>query len=143
MILKPAYTQVYKESVSFDYALGYAYEGLVNGPVPFDAGTVWSKLSERIAQGIYVGSGLLLPHTRVAGLSQPLMAFVVAPNGITNIKISDRELPQFMCILLSPEESATAHTQAIAAVARLLLNPEWKDKALKAETPAALLNLFA
>jgi transcription termination factor Rho len=45
-------------------------------------------------------------------------------------------------LLLSPEESATAHTVAIAGVAKLLLDPEWKAKALACTDAAALKELF-
>jgi PTS system nitrogen regulatory IIA component len=47
-----------------------------------------------------------------------------------------------MCVLLSPEESAMAHTTAIANVAKLLLNPEWKEKALAVTDDESLKKLF-
>jgi PTS system nitrogen regulatory IIA component len=102
----------------------------------------WKGLSERIAQGIYMGQGLLLPHTRISGLPGPLMAFVVCRDGFTGIKTRNEELAQFICVLLSPAESAMAHTMEIANVAKLMLNPEWKEKALSATDEAALKNLF-
>jgi PTS system nitrogen regulatory IIA component len=140
--MAPIYTRIYAQPVEFNRALGYAYDALVKGPYPFDAMAAWKGLSERIAQGIYMGQGLLLPHTRVSGLRGPLMAFVVCRDGFTGIKTRNEELAQFMCVLLSPAESAMAHTVAIANVAKLLLNPEWKEKALNATDEAALKNLF-
>ena len=89
--------------MEFNRALGYAYDALVKGPYPFDAMSTWKGLSERVAQGIYMGQGLLLPHTRVSGLQEPLMAFVVAREGITGIKTRNDEKAQFMCVLLSPD----------------------------------------
>ena len=138
----PLYTRVYTQPVEFNRALGYAYDALVNGPYKFDAMSTWKGLSERVAQGIYMGQGLLLPHTRVPGLQGPLMAFVVAREGIMGVKTRNEELAQFMCVLLSPAESAMAHTVAIANVAKLLLNPEWKEKALSATDEEALKKLF-
>ena len=126
----------------FNRALGYAYDALVNGPFRFDALSAWKGLSERIAQGIYMGQGLLLPHTRIPGLPGPLMAFVVCRDGFTGIKTRNEELAQFICVLLSPAESAMAHTMEIANVAKLMLNPEWKEKALSATDEAALKKLF-
>ena len=70
------------------------------------------------------------------------MAFVVSRDGITGVKTRNDEMAQFMCVLLSPAESAMAHTVAIANVAKLLLNPEWKEKALSATDEEALKNLF-
>ncbi len=138
----PIYTRIYTQSVEFNRALGYAYDALVNGPYKFDAMSAWKGLSERIAQGVYMGQGLLLPHTRVPSLKGPLMAFVVCRDGLTGVKTRNEELAQFMCVLLSPAESAMAHTVEIANVAKLLLNPEWKEKVLSATDDAALKQLF-
>lgn len=140
--MKPIYTHFYQEPESFARALGFAYEALVNGPYPFDARAAWTKLSERVGQGIYMGEGLLLPHTRISGLQEPLMAFAVCPKGFTGIATRGNDTAQFLCVLLSPAESATMHTVAIAGVAKLLLNPEWKTKALAVQNDADIAALF-
>ena len=70
------------------------------------------------------------------------MAFVVCRDGFTGIKTRNEELAQFMCVLLSPAESAMAHTVAIANVAKLLLNPEWKEKAISATDEEELKKMF-
>ena len=140
--MAPIYTRIYTQPVEFNRALGYAYDALVNGPYKFDAMSAWKGLSERIAQGVYMGQGLLLPHTRVPALEEPLMAFVVCRDGFTGVKTRNDEKAPFMCVLLSPAESAMAHTVAIANVAKLLLNPEWKEKALSATDPGELKKLF-
>jgi len=139
--LIPAYTQVYKEPVAFQKALGFAFDGLVNAGVPFDAQSAWKAVEKRIGEGIYMGSGLLLPHTRISGLESPLMAFAVAPE-IQGVSTPRGETAQFLCLLLSPAESATAHTVAIAGVAKLLLNPAWKSQALACESSDSLEELF-
>ena len=140
--MTPFYVKYYSAPESFNRALGLAYDALVHGPVAFDAMATWKSLSERISQGIYMGEGLLLPHTRVAGLSEPLMAFAVCPKGFMDIQVKAGQVPQFLCLLLSPAESATAHTQVIAKVARKLLNPQWRAQALSATTPELLNALF-
>ena len=137
----PVYTKLYKSTVTFNEALGYAYDALVHA-ASFDAMGAWKALSERVKQGINMGAGLLLPHTRIAGLPQPLMAFCVCPAGFTGIDIRGGETAQFMCVLLSPAESATAHTQVIAGMAKLLLNPEWKKKALAVKCDEDVKLLF-
>ena len=139
--LLPVYTQVYKEPIAFQKALGYSFEGLVNAGIPFDALSAWKAIEKRVGEGIYMGSGLLLPHARIQELKSPLMAFVVAPD-IQGIPVVRNETAQFLCLLLSPQESATAHTVAIAGVAKLLLNPEWKARALACESSDSLEELF-
>lgn len=137
----PDYTKFYNEPATFAGALGLAYDALVHS-ASFDAMSAWNSLSERVKQGIYMGDGLLLPHTRIAGLERPLMAFCVCPAGFTGIEIRGGEKAQFMCVLLSPAESAMAHTQAIAGVAKLILDPEWKAHALAAPDDAGVKALF-
>ncbi len=138
----PLYVKHYSAQESFNRALGFAYDALVHGPVAFDASSAWKSLSERISQGIYMGDGLLLPHTRVAGLPQPLFAFAVCPGGFSDIKVPIGQVPQFLCLLLSPAESATAHTQFISKIARKLLDPKWRELALASTTPEQLNALF-
>ena len=140
--MTPIYSKYYSSAEPFNHALGFAYDALVHAGIPFDANAAWKTLSERISQGIYMGEGLLLPHTRIAGLPQPLMAFAVCPDGFTGIEIRNNEKAQFLCVLLSPAESATAHTQVIAGMAKLLLDPEWKKKALAADSDEAVKLLF-
>lgn len=137
----PDYTKFYNEPATFAGALGLAYDALVHS-ASFDAMSAWNSLSERVKQGIYMGDGLLLPHTRIAGLERPLMAFCVCPAGFTGIEIRGGDVAQFMCVLLSPAESAMAHTQAIAGVAKLILDPEWKARALAAPDDAGVKALF-
>ena len=99
-------------------------------------------MSERVKQGIYMGEGLLLPHTRVPGLAEPLMAFVVCPEGFSEIELRGGEKAQFMCVLLSPAESAMAHTLVIADMAKKMLNPEWKRRALLVANDDEIKKLF-
>ena len=61
----------------------------------------------------------------------------------TDIQVKAGQVPRFMCLLLSPAESATAHTQFIAKIAYKLLNPAWREKALAANYPELLNDLFA
>lgn len=138
----PFYTKFYAEQEPFNRALGFAYDALVHSGIPFDANAAWAGLSTRVSQGIYMGEGLLLPHTRISKLPQPLMAFAVCPAGFTGVKTRGDELGQFLCLLLSPAESAMAHTVAIANMAKLLLNAEWKAKALAATTDDEIKKLF-
>ena len=136
------YTKFYSVEETFGRALGFAYDALVHGPCAFDANATWNGIVERVKQGVYMGEGLLLPHTRVKGLSEPLMAFVVCPAGLTGIDIRGGEKAQFMCVLLSPAESATAHTVVIANMAKKILNPEWKSRVLAVRSDAEIRALF-
>ena len=142
MSLVPCHVRLCPQPETFVRALGLAYDALVHAGHPFDALAVWDSLKQRIDQGIYMGQGLLLPHARILGLPEPLMSFSVCPHGFSGIKTSGNELGQFLCVLLSPAESATAHTVAIAGVAKKLLDADWKKRALAASSDEELKALF-
>lgn len=142
MSLVPCHVRLCPQPETFVRALGLAYDALVHARHPFDALAVWDSLKQRIDQGIYMGQGLLLPHARILGLPEPLMSFSVCPHGFSGIKTSGDELGQFLCVLLSPAESATAHTLAIAGVAKKLLDADWKKRALAATSEEELKALF-
>ena len=65
----------WEHSISFDLATGLLFESLVRNPVSFNPLIVWNEIQMRSKQGVYMGSGLLLPHARVKELSSPLLAF--------------------------------------------------------------------
>ena len=142
MSLVPCHVRLCPQPETFVRALGLAYDALVHAGHSFDALAVWDSLKQRIDQGIYMGPGLLLPHARILGLPEPLMSFSVCPYGFSGIKTSGDELGQFLCVLLSPAESATAHTLAIAGVAKKLLDADWKKRALAATSEEELKALF-
>ena len=142
MSLVPCHVRLCPQPETFARALGLAYDALVHAGHPFDALAVWGSLKERVEQGIYMGQGLLLPHARILGLPEPLMSFSVCPSGFTGISLRAGEVAQFLCVLLSPAESATAHTVAIAGVAKNLLDEDWKKKALAATSEDELKALF-
>lgn len=141
-MISPTYLSFYSCSETFCSALGKAYDALIQAHIELDAFAIWDSLQKRISHGIYMGDGLLLPHTRVQNLASPIFSFSVCVPGFTKISLPVGECAQFMCILLSPKESATAHTQVIANIAKMLLNPEWKQKALTANSTKELSSLF-
>ena len=67
--LIPAYTQVYKEPVAFQKALGFAFEGLVNAGVPFDALSAWKAVEER--RESTWGLAFCCPIREFLGLNRP------------------------------------------------------------------------
>ena len=72
---------VFKEQVHFDMAIGLLFDSLVNGKIPFEPLAAWNEMQTRTKEGIYMGNGLLLPHARVEGISNPLLAFGISAKG--------------------------------------------------------------
>ncbi len=138
---------VWKQTVSKDWAFGLLYDSLVNGRVPFDAMQVWNDLTARVAQGVYMGNGLLLPHARVPGIQKPLVAFGVSAAGISGVEIGKNvvetnEIPHFVALVLSPENSPLAHTQVIGKIARFIFEEKISNQLLVADTAETVFKIL-
>ena len=124
---------VFKEQVHFDMAIGLLFDSLVNGKIPFEPLAAWNEMQTRTKQGIYMGNGLLLPHARVKGISNPLLAFGISANGFLPETLSSSEKATMICMVLSPVTSPLAHTKVIAKMASKVLDPHWVSKVLACE----------
>lgn len=119
---------VWSKSLPQSHAFGYLYDSLVNGPVKFEPMAVWNDMQVRTAQGVYMGSGLLLPHARVKDISNSLLAIGLCPEGIPVEGKS--EIARVVTMVLSPVDSPMAHTRLVGAIARLVLNQDFMQKLL-------------
>lgn len=107
-----------------------------------DAHTVLSHLFEREQLGsTAIGNGVAIPHCRIAGLDQPLVALLRVSEGV------DYEAPDDMPVklvfaLLLPEDANQEHLNLLADLATKLNNVEYVDLLLAAESNERLLQLL-
>ena len=124
----------WEHSISFDLATGLLFESLVRNPVSFNPLIVWNEIQMRSKQGVYMGSGLLLPHARVKELSSPLLAFGVGINGVTSTSVPSNQTANLVCLVFSPASSPMAHTKVIARIASKVMDSEWLTSLLNSKT---------
>lgn len=125
---------LWEKPLAFELAAGLLFDSLVEGPVPFDPMKAWTEMQNRTQQGIYMGNGLLLPHARVSEISNPLIAFGVATQGISSNFTPASEKANLICMVLSPANSPTAHTKVIAKIATRVLDKNWVSSILSSKT---------
>lgn len=65
-----------------------------------------------------IGAGIAVPHARLAGLSQPVIAVGLAPAGI-DFDAPDGELTRLVFLILTPDHDEGAQLTIIADIARL------------------------
>lgn len=80
-----------------------------------------------------VGHGVAVPHARVAGLSQAVVAIGLAPEGIAWGSRDGRAV-RIIVFLLTPEQDARLHLDLLASIATTLRDPAAVELAVAAKT---------
>ncbi|GJM23300.1 MAG: hypothetical protein DHS20C15_32150 [Planctomycetota bacterium] len=125
-------------------SLEQACEGMIAGLVAKGALTVDSvpalleKLREREASvSTAIGSSLAVPHAYDASISEPTIAIARLKRGI-NAGAPDGTPTRFVFLLLGPSGATEQHLDALANVARLMSDNEFRYLALEARNAEQL-----
>lgn len=81
-----------------------------------------------------VGSGVAIPHGRVAGLSHVRAALGIARNGVPFDAI-DGEPVTVIVAILAPEEQRRQHLRILADVSRVLRRPDFRRRLALVSSP--------
>lgn len=91
---------------------------------------VLSTLLEREKLGSTgVGEGIAIPHGKLAGLPQIVVAFGRSRKGISFDAIDGKPV-QLLFLLLAPEDSPGTHLKALARISRLLKDTAFRERLL-------------
>jgi two-component system sensor histidine kinase KdpD len=91
----------------------------------------WEALTAREQQGgTFVGDDVAIPHARISGLPQPLVAIGIGKGGIHDSQV-DRSV-KFMFLLLSPMRSPEKHLELLALLSRMARSDQWRKNVLAA-----------
>lgn len=88
-----------------------------------------------------MGMGVILPHTYVHGLEASRCLIGIVPDGVSG-PTPDGVPIRLVCLMLSPAGRAEMHLQGMAALARLLYNPEVVDHLCAQTSSEDLLELI-
>lgn len=107
-----------------------------------DASAVYDALNEREALGsTALGSGVAVPHARIAGLDRVCAVFVKLDQPVAFGALDDRPVDLLLGLFAKPEDGA-GHLRALAAASRALRSPELREQLRRAETADAVLALL-
>lgn len=84
-----------------------------------------------------IGEGIAIPHGKLADLDRIICAFGRSKEGV-DFDAVDGNPVHLVFLLLAPENSTTEHLKALARLSRLLKDPLFRKKLLKAEGKEAL-----
>jgi fructose-specific phosphotransferase system IIA component len=88
-----------------------------------------------------VGDGIALPHARSEGISQLIIVFGRAPEGIDFDALDDKPV-QLIFLIGTPKDDIGNYLKTLAHLSRLLKKEHFRDKLLKASTPEEIIDIF-
>ena len=104
----------------------------VKGKIKFDSGAMLRVLLEREKLGSTgIGDGIAIPHGKLAGLDEILVAFGRSREGIAFEALDGKPVHLFF-LLMAPENSAGQHLKALAKISRMLKDGGFRKKLLEA-----------
>jgi PTS system nitrogen regulatory IIA component len=108
--------------------------------VPYD--TIFNTLMEREKLGSTgVGEGVAIPHGKIEGLKEPVLAVGVSGEGIDFDALDGQKVHIFVT-LLTPMDSAAEHLSILAKLAKILKMPDFKERLRQASDPQKIYQLF-
>ncbi|MBI5182804.1 MAG: PTS sugar transporter subunit IIA [Nitrospinae bacterium] len=79
-----------------------------------------------------IGDNVAIPHTKLKELKEILAVFGRSKEGIEFDSLDGRPV-HFVCLLVAPEDSVSAHLKALAKISRLLKSDSFRTTLLNAE----------
>jgi PTS system nitrogen regulatory IIA component len=114
-----------------------AAQGLVRSPEE-----LFQKLWEREQLGSTgIGSGIAIPHCKLANLKKGVVAIGLAPDGVDFGAVDGQPVRLFF-VVVSPVESPAEHLQILAAISRWIKTGQHAQRILELRDPAAIYDFL-
>ncbi len=89
-----------------------------------------------------MGSGVAIPHAKLPASGPEIMGVMgICPSGI-DFDAPDHRPVNYIIMIATPKEHQDRHLQVMAAVARMISNPDIRAKLLTAQTPAEVYEVI-
>lgn len=88
-----------------------------------------------------VGEGIAIPHAKVAAVKEPGLAAMVVPDGV-DYEAFDGSLANLIFMIAAPEGEADVHLEALSRLSTLLMDPDFKNDLIHAESKEEFLLLI-
>ncbi|MFD2728720.1 PTS fructose transporter subunit IIABC [Enterococcus camelliae] len=89
-----------------------------------------------------LGDGIAMPHAKNSAVKEATVLFAKSKNGV-NYESLDGQPTYLFFMIAAPEGANDTHLQALAALSRQLINPDFVAKLKQASTPEEVQSLFA
>jgi two-component system sensor histidine kinase KdpD len=125
---------IWNEPIEKDEAIRQLLSICVNNGKLDTESTLKSLFEREQKGGTFVGEDVSIPHARVSGVRQAIVAIGVGKAGIYD-RESGRHV-SIMFLLLSPLEQAEVHVSMLALISRRARDDQWRKKMISALTPS-------
>ncbi|MBI4375286.1 MAG: PTS sugar transporter subunit IIA [Elusimicrobia bacterium] len=126
--LTPEAVSVDLKAPSRDGVLSEMVELLRNGGRLPDAAAALEAVRHRELQGSTgCGSGVAVPHARVAGLKQPMVAVGISRKGVDFAAVDGQPVNIFF-LVLGPQNAPESFLKLLSQIARLVRVPEVRGR---------------
>lgn len=88
-----------------------------------------------------VGEGIAIPHAKVAAVKEPGLAAMVVPDGV-DYEAFDGSMANLIFMIAAPEGEADVHLEALSRLSTLLMDPDFKNDLIHAESKEEFLQLI-
>ena len=89
-----------------------------------------------------IGDGIAIPHGKLAGLGEMVIAFGRSRKGI-DFEAMDGKPVHLISLLIAPENSAGQHLKALAKISRMMKDVAFRRNLLEAKTHDDLVRIIA
>jgi nitrogen PTS system EIIA component len=118
-------------------------DAFAKGKIKFDREAMIHVLLEREKLGSTgIGEGIAIPHGKLAGLEEMVVAFGRSHRGI-EFEAMDGKPVHLFFLLMAPENSAGQHLKALAKISRMLKDGAFRQHLMEAVTHDDLMALIA
>lgn len=139
-LLTSSATQQGADIASKKRVLEVASEMLATSVNGTDADTIFSGLLNRERLGSTgLGSGVGIPHCRIAGADKPAAALLTLTKPI-DFDAIDSQPVDLICALIVPDDGNDEHLKTLAGLAELFSNPKALDELRQSPNSDALFN---
>jgi PTS system nitrogen regulatory IIA component len=100
-----------------------------------DAAELFRRLREREQlSSTGIGSGIAIPHCKMPGLTQAVLAVGLAPQGV-DFGAPDGQPVRLFFVVVSPEASPAEHLRVLAAISRWIKTGHHAERILEMRDP--------
>ena len=123
-------------------ALQELANALAGGPARFDSDAMLKVLLERERLGSTgIGEGIAIPHGKLAGLEEIMVAFGRSRVGVAFEAMDGKPVHLFF-LLMAPENSAGQYLKTLAKLSRMLKDGEFRRQLREAASVDELLRII-
>jgi nitrogen PTS system EIIA component len=113
------------------------------GKIKVDPDVILHILLERERLGSTgIGDGIAIPHGKISGLDEMVIAFGRSRGGIAFEAMDGKPVHLFF-LLMAPENSAGQHLKVLAKISRMLKDPDFRKSLLEAKMHEDLFRIIA